>query len=209
MLGWDGVPKDRVADLLSTFQTHPLNHDFQADALAEYLRKTNEPKLAMWDVRVPAGSAEEVDVGTSMRLKPRLRSVLEKEATSSILVSGTSARVGSPDDEREGMSPELAAQAAADFAGRTVSGEAYRLLRPRPLLVVNVLWPVKRRSRDRRDVEPLPPGKRPLVGLSISFPEFDDSDVKDKVIYKVNEILWRSLFEQETGDDFGLDDELD
>lgn len=209
MPGWDDVSKERIADLLSTFQTHPLNHDFQADALAEYLRKSAEPKLEMWDVRVPSGSGDEIGLGTSMRVKPRIRSVQVKEDTFSILVSGASARVGSPEDEREGLSPELAAKAAAEYEGRTVSGDAYRMLRSHPLLVVNVLWPVTRRSRKRKDVDPLPPDRRPLVALGISFPQFDDSDVKDKVIYKVNEILWRSLFEQETGDDYGLDDDLD
>ena len=208
-LGWDNVPKKRVADLLSTFQTHPLNHDFQAEALADYLRTTKEPRLDIWDVRIPSGRADELPFGTRMRVKPRIRSVIERAEPPSILVSGSAARVGSPDDEREGMSPKLVAEAAAEYGEKTVPGDWYRLRRARPLLVVNVLWPVERVGRSRKDVVALPSDKRPLVALAISFPQFDDSDVKDRVIYKVNAVLWRSLFDQETGDDFGLDDELD
>ena len=207
-LGWDAVPKERISDLLSTFQTHPLNHDFQADALADYLKATVKRKLALWDVRVPSGSGEELALGSFMRIRPRIRSVHEKEETSSILVSGSSARVGSPSDEREGVDPEVVAEIEAPYEGKTTPGEQYRLRRPRPLLVVNLLWPVRRIGRARGDVEPLPPEKRPLVALGISFPHFDDSDVKDRVVYKVNEVLWRSLFEQETGDDYGLDDDI-
>jgi len=211
MLGWDTIPKDRIADLLKQFQTHPLNHDFQADALADYLDGAEEPALDSWDVRIPSGNAAEVPLTSTLSIRPRIRTVVIKKETSSILVSGSSARVGSPEDEREGLAEHQVAEAKAEYEGRTMPGDAYRLRRPRPLLVVSVLWPVVRRhgSRNPKDADELPPEQRPLVGLTISFPRFDDSAVKGKVIYKVNEVYWRSLFEQEMGDDFGIDDEPD
>ncbi len=140
-----------------------------------------------------------------------VRTVIVRPDTSSILVSGSSARVGSPDDEREGLPREVAGRAKADYQGKTVPGDVYRNLRPRPLLIVNVLWPVVRRpgAQSRQDVEALPEEQRPLVALGMSFPHFDDSGVQQHAVYKVNEVLWRSLFDQETGDDFGIDDDVD
>ena len=206
---WTMVDKGRVADLLYDFQTHPLNYDFQADQLAEYLRSTNEEALQFWDVSVPSGSAEEITIG-EMKVLPRTRSVVPKAETSSLLVSGSSARVGSPGDERIGLSPDEITAADAGFEGRTTPGDRYRDKRTRPLLMVNVIKPVVRRlGGDRKDVDPLLPEGTPLIALGISFPHFDDSQVKARAVYKVNQVLWRSLFEQEAGDELEADDEPD
>lgn len=206
---WHGIPKDRIADLLANFQTHPLNYDFQSDELAAYLRGSEESALQAWDVAVFSGSAPEVTIGT-MALKPRNRRVVSKEDTASILVSGSSARVGSPTDEREGLTRDQVRWAEEPYQGRTTPGIRYREAREGPLLMVNVLRPVKAiPGDDRNAVEPLFADATALVALGISFPRFDDSDVHGRVVYKVNPIYWRSLFEQEAGDDLEFDDELD
>jgi len=206
---WAGVPKERVADLLGRFLTHQLNHDFHTEELADYLRRSSDAALQSWEVAVFSGSADETKIG-SMQIRPRTRRVLVKDDTSSILVSGSSARVGSPTDEREGLTREQVAAAEAGYAGKTTPGFAYRERRERPLLMVNVLRPVTPRpGGGRKDVDPLFPDSTPLVALGISFPHFDDSDIQGRVAYKVNEIYWRSMFEQEAGDDPEFDDELD
>jgi hypothetical protein len=206
---WTKVDKGRVADLLFDFQTHQLNYDFQADQLADHLRSTNEAALQFWDVSVPSGSAGEIAVG-GMQILPRTRRVVAKAATSSLLVSGSAARVGSPGDERIGLTPEEIAAADSGFEGRTTPGDRYRGQRTRPLLMVNVIKPVVRRpGGGRSDVDPLLPEGMPLIALGISFPHFDDSEVKARVVYKVNQVLWRSLFEQEAGDELEADDEPD
>ncbi len=208
-LTWPGVPKERIVDLLGRFLTHQLNHDFHTEELGEYLRQSQDPVLQTWDVAVFSGSADEIPVGP-IRVRPRTRRVLVKSETASILVSGSSARVGSPTDEREGLTRDEVAAAEAEYEGRTTPGSAYRERRSRPLLMVNILRPVQQKQGGgRKDVEPLPDELSPLVALGISFPHFDDSDVQGCVAYKVNEVYWRSLFEQEAGDDPGYDDELD
>lgn len=206
---WTAVDKSRVADLLADFQTHALNYDFQADRLADYLRATTDEALLQWDVAIPSGSAANIKIG-GLDIAPRSRSVTTKEATSSILVSGSSARVGSPGDERVGLSAGQVADAEVGFEGRTTPGDRYREQRTRPLLILNVIRPVLRRpGGGRNDVDPLHVDGTPLIALGISFPHFDDTEVKGKVTYKVNQVLWRSLFESESGDEREADDELD
>jgi hypothetical protein len=48
-----------------------------------------------------------------------------------------------------------------------------------------------------------------LVALGLSFPHFDDSGVRQRAVYRVNEVYWRSLFDHETGDDYGQNDDED
>jgi hypothetical protein len=138
--GWDQVPKERIAELLRRFQAHPLNHDFQGDALADYLESTDEEAVRWWHVRVPSGSGGELSLPNgSWTLKPRVRHVVNHTGTRSILVSGSSARVGSPDDEREGLDKTVVDELKARYAGRTVPGDEYRSRRQHPVLIINVL----------------------------------------------------------------------
>jgi Z1 domain len=206
---WRRVPKDTVADLLAGFQTHQLNYDFQAEMLAEYMKKSSEARLQVWDVVIPSGSVPPEPLASVM-VRPRRRRVIVSRSTSSILVSGSAARVGSPADEREGLTIEQVKVAELDGKGRTVPGSRYRAVRDRPLLLIHVLQPeVSRQDGHRDETELLPTDGKRLIALGLSFPIFDDSDIRERVVYKVNVIEWRSLWEPETGNDFEVDDDLD
>jgi hypothetical protein len=90
---WQDIPKDRVADVLGSFVGHPLNYDFQSEQLSRYLRDTAEPVISVWDVAIPPGSADPTTFG-GLSLSPRRRRVVSKLDSRSLLVSGSSARVG-------------------------------------------------------------------------------------------------------------------
>lgn len=212
MRGWIGVPKTAVGDLLRQFRAHPLNYDFQGEPLDDFLRATDEPRLRHWEVRIASGSWDgaPVPLGESLVVKPRVRRVVRNPQSKSILVSGSSSRVGSPDDERLGLSRDAVRRLQEKHAGKTVPGDEYRQIREHPVLVINVIWPYERPkgSRDKNERIYLPDDLAPLVALSLSFPAFDDRGVKVRMEYLVNDIYWQSIL-QELGDDFEAgDDEL-
>jgi hypothetical protein len=45
------------------------------------------------------------------------------------------------------------------------------------------------------------------VALGLSFPQFDDTDVAKRVVYRVNLVEWRSMLEQEQDDDLQEEEE--
>jgi hypothetical protein len=118
--------------------------------------------------------------------------------------------VGSPDDERIGLTRDQVREIQKRYPGKTIPGNEYRDLRDHPLLIVNVIWPYER-PRDSKDKEArdyLPPNLRPIVALSLSLPAFDDRDVKVHLEYQVNNVYWQSILD-ELGDDFEVGDVLD
>src|SRR6185312_14527711 len=53
---WQDIPADAVAKLLREFLIHPLNHDFQGDAISDFLEaaaQRGDPQLSSWTVAVP------------------------------------------------------------------------------------------------------------------------------------------------------------
>jgi hypothetical protein len=45
------------------------------------------------------------------------------------------------------------------------------------------------------------------VALGLSFPVFDDTEIRRRVRYRVNLVEWRNLFDLETEDDVEIADE--
>jgi hypothetical protein len=207
---WRDIPKERVAGLLSEFETHPLNYDFQADQLSDFLETTLEPRLQMWDVAIPHGGLDgrELDIG-GVEVTPAERRVLPKPDSGSLLVSGRSSRVGSRGIEREGLTREQYDRILAESDGKNISDQAFRDVRQKPLLLLHVLRGYTDKSGRKGEKAWLDPSGPALVALGLSFPRFDDSDIAASVEYKVNVVEWRSLFERETDDDIMADDDLD
>ncbi len=205
---WSDIPKDLLVGLLADFETHPLNHDFQSGQLADFLDHTTEAALQKWDVVVPNGSLEpETFAGLSIR--PQRRNIVARSDTQSYLVSGASARVGSRGAEREGLSQDQIAAAEAGAKGN-VPDSAYRAVRERPLLLLHLLRGFTRaKGAARDDRQPLDPGGPLLAALGLSFPSFDDAEIRGRVVYKVNLVEWRSMFESEAGDEESEDDDID
>jgi hypothetical protein len=210
---WNRVPGSLVADLLEDFQAHPLSYDFQPRMLATFIRSGQLPVLDEWDVVVPGGSGEVVAFG-GRKIKPVRRQVIVTPAIDSILVSGRKARLGSRGAERVGLTPEQVkeAEARADPSGN-IPDIRYRDLRTRPLLLI---YPIQADlvgvKQAQLSPRPYPADGSLLVGLGLSFPEFDDSAVRRRLVYRVNLVEWRSmfdadLFDGEFGDDRAFDDD--
>src|ERR1035441_2954021 len=110
-LVWRDVSAAMVGQLLENFLVHPLNHDFQGEAIAVFLREALErgdAQLSTWTVALPI-------TGETGPVTPALRSGLAVDAKKrrvvvrqmqSLLVSGKGARVGSRTDVRHGLSIE-------------------------------------------------------------------------------------------------------
>ena len=75
-------------------------------------------------------------------------------------------------------------------------------MRERPLLLVHCIEAyTKANEQDKKARQRVGTGDQPYIALGLSFPRFDDSQATRKVVYKVNVIEWRSLFEDEADDD--------
>jgi hypothetical protein len=205
---WSNVPAKAIAECLADFATHPLNHDFQSDTLANYLEKTTNPCLQLWDVALPSGTMTAEPFG-GMDMRPYERYIKVNKPNGSLLVSGSSARVGSRGDERAGLTEEQVKQAEAESHGKNTSDGAYREVRTKPLLLVHVFRGYTRDGEDKSVKTRFEPNHSPLVALGLSFPRFNDDDVREQVEYKVNLIEWRSLFEAEVDDEPVRDDDID
>jgi Z1 domain len=201
---WRSVPAKVIAELLTDIQTHPRNHDFQSEALGTFLARTEIDALHLWDVALPQGSGDP-EVFAGLEVRPQIRQLLPKPEESSLIVSGSKARVGSRGVEREGLEADVIERVVAEHPGENVSDRDYRLARTRPLLLLHVL---RGTVGDKKSVyRPAP--ATPLIAIGLSFPAFDDSRIAGRVEYKVNTVEWKQLFTaEETDEDLG-DDDLD
>jgi hypothetical protein len=209
-LFWRDVHVDTVADLLRAFQSHPLNMTFQGKAIADFLQTTSPESLKHWDVVVPNGSEQSVQLIDGLSYRPQKRSV-NKEG-GELLVSGSSARVASRGAEREGLDKVLADRLAAEYRQanpqkKSVPDHVYREGREHPLLLVHGIVPyvtegVPPNEKERK----LPLEGEPVIALGLSFPRFDDSG-RRTVTYRVNTVEWKNWFDSEVGDDQDADDE--
>ena len=187
------VAKETVAGLLHDFDVHPLNVTFQTGDLASYLETTIEPKLREWDVVFAGGSGEQISIGP-LSLRTARRNIVSRDGM--LLVSGTKARVGSRGIEREGIDASTVKRLEDEFRaanpGKSVPDWYYRSARVRPLLVVYILTATPPTQISNAEK---------IVALGLSFPQFDDTDIAKRVIYKVNLVEWRSILDDEQDDD--------
>jgi hypothetical protein len=200
---WRNVPKSHIAFILKRFVSHPLDFVFQQDFLAKFLEDTSEPCLEYWDVALPNGSEAETEFA-GIQYRPQKRKVTINNTTRSILVSGSSRRVGSRGVEREGMSAtevgRIEEQYRAEHGKKSIPDKQFRIRRQRPLLLLHLTAP---------DLEgtPLETYGKPLVALGLSFPVFDDSKVAKRVLYKINLVDFRNLFDLEAEDEPEVEDD--
>jgi Z1 domain len=210
---WRRVPATLVADLLQSFQSHPLNFDFQVDVISAFLRRTREATLQEWDVAIPGGSEDETKIAGDLVLKPLKRILKVSNDGQTIMVSGTKLRVGSGGIERIGLTADQA-KAAVDRATtsvptRAVTDRDYRIVRDHPLLLLYFLRGYTRSVISGTDERYPNDNGNLIASLGLSFPLFDDSAIADRVEYRVNVVEWRSMFESETDDDDSVDDNLE
>lgn len=213
---WRNISALVIGQLLEDFLIHPLNHDFQGDAIAVFLREAVErgdAQLASWSVALPT-------IGDKGPVTPALRSGLAVDAKKrrvlvrqmqSLLVSGKKARVGSRTDVRHGLSIEqVEAVTQAEHEARPdvrdVPEDAFRAGMNSPLLVIYLLRGVERESKGAPETDYK--GGLVLPALGLHFPGTKDLNAPKRYMkYRLNRIAQAEL--ELDGDDLGDDADED
>lgn len=195
------VPVGCVREFLAAFRGDPADPLGDPRLLLGYIDARADSELESWDVLFASAQKDkasfEPDRLFNWDMQAFERAVSAADFELGILaISGTSRRVGSPGDEREGLSPEEEALAQAEvkkeFQGKespaTTPDRIYRKVRRRPLLIVRFVMP--RKLTEGREWS-----HGNVVAWSISFPP---SKVGGGTVeYVVNTIRMREMFGEE------------
>lgn len=203
------VPVDLVREFLRAFRADSADPLTDPHLISDYIDARANSELKEWDVLFASaqkdGVKEDYLAGHSM--KPFDRSVGDDDLRQGVLaISGTSRRVGSPGDEKEGLGPEDLASAATEFKREFPEKELpsplpdrfFRIVRPRALLILRFVSP---RASDGLQGK-LPSGN--VLAWTISFPksQIDGGTVE----YVVNTIRMREMFGEEEVEEEALGD---
>lgn len=213
---WSNVPAGTIARLLRDFLVHPLNHDFQGDAISDFLLaapERGEPQLFHWTVALPSNGSEgaispPLTCGLPVLAKRRLV-LVRQTPPQSLLVSGKKARVGGREDVLHGLSFEQAEAVKAEERkanpDRNIPEDAFRAAMQSPLLVLYLLRGIEKQPGDGEAQY-----RRGLVlpALGLHFPGTKDPNApKRYVSYRLNRVAQGEL--ELDGDDLSDDDNDD
>ncbi|WP_091813247.1 Z1 domain-containing protein [Brachymonas denitrificans] len=197
--------------------------------LIDFIGQNEFPILGEWDIALPQGEGSEpvqdflLDMpdGTSVRIHPRQRQFEDISKTSPYLKLNK-LRVGDTTDEMKGIGESLLAQAREDWQAkeqghekkRAIPGSFYRSYRPRPLLTISLIQPKDAPPPEEGTPEKTGHKKTPrkmmkvcdinsaiLVGVGLSFPNYDSTLEKQKVKYRMNKVAIRNMGLIEEDDD--------
>jgi hypothetical protein len=214
---WRKVPAEAIERLLREFLVHPLNHDFQGDAIADFLvaaKERGDAQLLHWTVAVPTdGKLGPIKppLSSGLAVEAKRRVVLARQGPpQSLLVSGKGARVGGPEDVLYGLLPEQAdAVKAAERKekpdAKNPPEDAFRAAMQHPLLVVYLL-----RGIEKQGDGPETSYKQGLVlpALGLHFPGIKDPNAPKRYLsYRLNRVAQGEL--ELDGDDLSSDDDED
>ncbi|MDQ2136620.1 Z1 domain-containing protein [Alcaligenaceae bacterium B3P038] len=204
-LTWQLVDKIYVVEFLRHYVSHPLNVKLQTRDLADFIESSMDSSLRSWDVAFPGGGGSRV-TGIEIPIKSRERNITVDSSNRSIFINGKKMRVGSPSDERAGMTEPQIKAAEAFFreseensGAKTVPSSAYRAFRSRPLLIVHFVTPTGAQPESAE----IAPGN--LVAIGLSFPKLGQDT--QRVKYRINLVELRNLMAAELSE-VESDDEL-
>jgi hypothetical protein len=208
------VRVDRIDAFLRAYRTDPSNvpSDLLTDPklIRDYIAARADSELRLWDVFIASSTAkggEPIDFG-HLKLVPFERSVDPGDYDKRVLtISGTSRRVGSSEDEREGLTEDQIKKALQDYKEnrpdktlpKTISPAVYRKVAGRrPLIILRLVRP-KVQGKDGQNTF----GKD-LLAWGLSFPSSQISG--GTVEYVVNTIRMREMFGEEEVEEEALGD---
>lgn len=209
-----GVAVERIDEFLSAYRTDPSNvpADLLTDPklIRDYIAARGDSELKLWDVFIASSTRSEfepVEFG-HLRLVPYGRSVDPSDFAKGVLtISGTSRRVGSAEDEREGLTDKEIALALEDYRmkrsdktlPKTISPAVYRKVPGRrPLLIIRLVRPMVEGKNGT------PIYGKDVLAWGLSFPS---SSIKGGTVeYVVNTIRMRELFGDEEIEEEALGD---
>ena len=208
---FSGVSVDLVRDFLRAFRADASDPLTDPRLMADYIDARAETELREWDVLF--AYAQKADATTAdlsgIEMRAFGRSVGEPDLRQGVLaISGTSRRVGSPGDERVGLTKEQ-----IDTATNAFREERNRDRKPVPETLPPRIFceiPGRRPLIILRFVEPVVSGelkaKSPglVLAWSICFPP---SEVQGGTVeYIVNTIRMREMFGEEENEEEALGD---
>jgi hypothetical protein len=217
---WAGIPKARIAALLSELNISEMNMQFVPDPqdgvrpLVRFIQENGYRELEKWDVCIPQGQGGslpgvEVSVtdGTRGGIRCRERQ-FEKTAKGVAYLKLNKQRVGDTSDERVRMTGPQIEEAESDWHksesgpnSKTVPGHQYRRFRSGPLLTIHFIQAKEPSGKNATRMMPLEDiGREPIVAISLSFPDFDPLAKGEKVVYRLNRVALRDLFGDEDGE---------
>lgn len=193
-----GVPVDLVRDFLRTFRADSADPLTDPRLMSDYIDARAESELKEWDVLFASAQRDvPADELAGLPMKPFERGVSDQELREGILaISGTSRRVGSPGDEKEGLGADELASAEAEFRNlfpeKQLPGQLpdrfFRLARKRALLILRFVAPTSKELKAA-----LPSSN--VLAWTISFPQSQIAG--GTVEYVVNTIRMREMFGEE------------
>ncbi|MEC9346638.1 MAG: Z1 domain-containing protein [Pseudomonadota bacterium] len=199
------VPVNVVRQFLNSYRADIGDPLTDPQLLNDYVEVRAASELAFWDVLFASAEKKDVDEETlgDIAMKPFERAVGEADLSKRVMsISGSSRRVGSPGDEREGLDDAEIDRAFEIFRDGDPSKEApkpltdkyYRLARSRALLVLRFVTP-KVKSPALEGM--LPPQN--VLAWSISFPS--SQIYGGTVEYVVGAVWMREMFGEKDVDE--------
>lgn len=205
------VPVDLVRDFLRVFRTDASDPLTDPRLMIDYIDARADTELQDWDVLFASAQKEDATEGelAGIRLRAFGRSVGEADLRQGVLaISGTSRRVGSPGDERVGLTTDQIEAAIRAFREERVrEGQVVPETLPprifceipgrRPLIILRFVDPTI-----PADLKAQSPGI--VLAWSICFPP---SDVRGGTVeYVVNTIRMREMFGEDEIEEEALGD---
>lgn len=203
------VRVDLVRGFLRAYRTDAADPLTDPRLMNDYLDARADSELMEWDVLFASAQKDGSipDELSGIRMTPFDRSVSDRELHHGVLaISGTSRRVGSPGDEREGLNEKELGNAETEFRLEHPEREVpaalpdryFRMTRSRPLLILRFVTP--KASDGLKDKLPT----SNVLAWSISFPRSQIDG--GKVAYVVNTIRLREMFGEEELEEEGVGD---
>jgi Z1 domain len=171
------VPVELISTFLNSFRADPANLRTDAKLIGDYIAARSDSELKVWDVLFASAQNDDVQADTlsGLIMKPFGRKVADdKLREGTLTISGTSLRVGSPGDERVGLTSQQIKTAIDEFSG--------------PLRDVGKTVPTTLPPRIFREIE----GRRPLIILRFVNPIIADESLKSRLLGNV--LAWSIHF---------------
>lgn len=208
---FSGVAVELIRDFLRSFRADASDPLTDPRLIADYIDARAETELREWDVLFASAQKAEAKLASLAEIEMRAfgRSVGPKDLSDGVLaISGTSRRVGSPGDERVGLTKEQIDAATTAFQEERIRDGKHipETLPPRifceirgrrPLIILRFVDP-----KVPDELQARSPGN--VLAWSICFPP---SDVQGGTVeYIVNTIRMREMFGEEEIEEEALGD---
>lgn len=195
---WQGVSKELVANLLSSFETNPWHLSFQGDALSEYILNKMDDKK--WDIAIPQGLGQKYKEFTSGEMQLEIKMLLHKvtENEGKVMISGSKARVGSAGYAAIGLTEAektLAVNAFKSIDGnekKSVPDSAYLIQDRNPLLLIYAV--------EVKEPDKYPRLPKVIFALGVGFPRNGNKEATATYVINLTEYR-NSLAEDKEKDD--------